>query len=182
MKTMPVHAKSGPNIGVRRSSCLPIGTTSRLRSLHSSSVSMPLWWLKMKTAGRCDHRCSSPSTASSMPASAVPSSPQVVMPDVHGVAPRAVQQRGGQAREEARNEAPTPSSAVRTTSATPGPAAAAEAPRRPAARLGDLRERAIGVQGPRIADDLEERKVLVAVGVEVALRELAASLLASSPA
>ena len=40
--------------------------------------STALWWLKMNTAGRCDQRCDSPVTRTSMPASAVPSSPHVV--------------------------------------------------------------------------------------------------------
>ena len=79
MNTVPAKAKVGPKSGFLRTSCFATATMSRRRSLQMRSASTALWWLKMKTAGRCDHRCSSPRTSSRTPASAVPSSPQAVI-------------------------------------------------------------------------------------------------------
>jgi hypothetical protein len=75
MNTVPSSADSAPKTGTRRSSCLATPTKSRRRSFASKRTSSALWWLKMKTAGRADHRFSSPRTRTSMPASAVPRSP-----------------------------------------------------------------------------------------------------------
>ncbi len=77
MKTMPPSWKTGPKSGFQRSSCLATPVMSRRSSLIISSASRPLWWLKRKTAGRLDHRFSSPITCSWTPASEMARSPQI---------------------------------------------------------------------------------------------------------
>src|SRR5439155_416373 len=79
MNTVPASAKAGPKSGFLRTSRFATATMSRRRSLQRRIVSTALWWLKTKTAGRCDQRCSSPRTARCTPASAVPSSPHAVI-------------------------------------------------------------------------------------------------------
>src|SRR5690606_12383858 len=57
-----------------------------------------------------------------------------------------------------------------------GEAAAGEGLRRPLAARSDRLQRAARVRRPRLADRLEERQVLLAVGVEEALRQIEAEL------
>src|SRR5207253_5020304 len=90
---------------------------------------------------------------------------------VHHVAPAAVQKARDRADPEGRND--TRDRERRADDlAEARPAAAREAVDRPASPAGDRREPAARVRRPGAADDLEERQVLVAVGVEVALPEL----------
>jgi hypothetical protein len=70
-KTTPAALKSGPKMGFDRISFFATPVRSRRRSFNINIASRPLWWLKMKTAGRCDQRCCSPSTRRSIPASEV---------------------------------------------------------------------------------------------------------------
>ena len=66
--TTPPSSMTLPMMGVSfLISCLPIPAMSRRISLAMMTTSALLWWLKTNTAGRCDHRCSSPLTCRFMP-------------------------------------------------------------------------------------------------------------------
>src|SRR5205823_5301467 len=94
---------------------------------------------------------------------------------VHHVAPAAIQEARDRADPEGRNDARDRERRADDL-AEARPAAAREALDRPASPAGDRRQPAARVRRPRLADDLEQRQVLVAVGVEVALPELDAEL------
>ncbi len=174
MNTVPASAKNGPNSGLRRISCLAMPTKSRCSSLHRMSMSRPLWWLKMKTAGRCDQRCSSPLTRRRMPASALPSSPNVVPARLTTCRQLPSSTPAGSPSRNDGTRLPTASD-VRTTSSTPGMPRVRERPAGPATPDRDRGEPPVRIGGARIADLLEQRQVLVAVGVEEALGEIDAA-------
>ena len=134
------------------------------------STSSWLWWLNRNTAGRVA-RCSPPWTSSRTPASMLPSSPANVVPRSTAsrrepvAAPSAAPvakppNMPGQPRRRA-GEVPHP-----------GPAAGAEPGHRPPVVPRRLLQLTARVDGPRPPDRLQERHVLVAVGVGVALRQV----------
>ncbi len=62
MNTVPANSRVLPMSGIRLISFLPTPAMSRRSSRAMITTSALLWWLKMKTAGRWDQRCSSPRT------------------------------------------------------------------------------------------------------------------------
>ena len=69
--TTPPSSSTLPITGMSRISFLPTPAISRRSRLAMITTSALLWWLKMNTAGRCDHRCSWPLTLRSRPISAL---------------------------------------------------------------------------------------------------------------
>ena len=72
INTSPPSSSTLPRTGVSfLISFLPTPAISRRNNLAMIMTSALLWWLNTKTAGRWDHRCSSPVTSKFMPTRAL---------------------------------------------------------------------------------------------------------------
>ena len=164
-----------PISGSFSSSFLPTDVKLSLISRPAMNGSTWLRWLNRKTAGRCAVRFSSPMTLRSIPIDAISSRVHVEVKKLTPGAAIARQQpeaertgRGGHQRGDACDGAQ-----LRDRAAA---AAAGESQHGPTTFGGNGCQLAAGVGGTRVADEIHQRDVLVAVGVEVALGQIDAVL------
>ena len=146
-----------------------------LTSAPAMTGSTWLRWLKMNTAGRCAVRFSLPSTLRLTPVAVSSVRPNVEVKKLTPVRLLRVSRPRPTAPAAIGTIEPTPATRAQLRHRAAA-AAAAESQHRPARVWRHGGQLARGIGRPRIADQVHQRDVLVAVGVEVALRQVDAVL------
>ena len=167
MNAASISLPSGPTSGLVASSFLAIPVQLSFTSAATMKMSKLFLWLNRNTAGRRAVRFSSPSdvqpNAVQREHRLRPGPGQEVQADPLVPGQQAQAQRARRHRAERADRGQVADPAER-----PAAAPAAEPQDGPAAPLGDRRQPRPGVDRPRVADQVHQREVLVAVRVEVA--------------